>query len=323
MDAIQVSQTGPAEVLELVELEPSAPAQGELRISVEAIGVNYADIKRRQGVSRRSSEVPFVPGIEVAGTVDIVGAGVPHSPGDRVVAYLRKGGYAESVVTESQSVFEIPPTVSFNEAAGGFIQFVTAASSLQQCAQLEAGESVLVHGAAGGVGSSAVQLADQIGATVFATASSEEKLNFTDRLGADHLINYQEENFADVVDRLTDGKGVDVVLDGVGGVTFERSIDALSEFGRIVSIGCVNGNEGCPDLSIVRLKRISVMGYHLGTTVETDPEQVHAGAESVLSAVGSQDVEVQIDETFSLAEAEHAHEYLESRRSMGKLLLMP
>lgn len=323
MRAVQVSEYGSADVLEMIEVETPEPGVGELRIDVASIGVNFADIKRRKGISRSSHDPPFTPGIEAAGTVEAVGSDIEYEPGDRVVAYLRKGAYADAVVVDARSVFPIPSALSFDETAGALVQFVTAYSCLHHCGQLEAGDRVLVHGAAGGVGSSAVQLAAGGGAEVYATASATEKLEFAAKLGADHLINYVESDFGAEIERLTDGEGVDIVLDGVGGTTSERSVDALSTFGRLVSIGCVSGEEGCPDLSIIRKSHASILGYHLGVTVEQRPDRVRSAVSAVFSGLADGDLELSIDRRVPLRDARRAHEHLESRNSKGKLLLHP
>lgn len=323
MRAIVVPEYGPPDVMEPRDVEVPDPAPGEIRIEVAAIGVNFADVKRRKGTSSSSPTPPFTPGIEVAGTVDAVGDGADYEPGDRVVAYLTRDGYAEYVVADGRTVFPIPSDLSFDEAAAALVQFVTAHDSLHRCGHVTSDDRVLIHGAAGGVGSAAVQLAAAADATVFGTASTPEKLDLAAELGADYGINYEQRDFAAEIEGLTDGEGVDLVLDGVGGATFERSVEALAPFGRLVSIGCVSGQEGHADPSQVRLDRLSIVGYHLRTSLRERPEEVRSTVETVLSTLVAGTASPVLDEQFPLAEAERAHRHLEDRQSRGKLLLHP
>ncbi|WP_436348487.1 quinone oxidoreductase family protein [Natronorubrum sp. FCH18a] len=321
MRVVQVPAHGPADVLELTETETPAPESGEVRIRNAAIGVNFADVKRRSGSS--STSPPYVPGLEAAGTIDAVGDGAAFEVGDRVVACVDDGAYAEATIADAESVFRIPDALSFEEAAGSFVQFVTAHNCLHEWGGFEANERVLVHGAAGGVGSAAVQLAADDGAEIFATASTDEKLEFVSELGADHPINYVETDFAAAITELTDGSGVDLVLDGVGGQTFDESLDVLANFGRIVSIGSASGSEGEPDLRSMRLRNVSVVGYHLPRALETGRDRVLPAIDDVFSRIVAGDIEVVIDDAFPLEEAAAAHEYIENRNTRGKLLLRP
>ena len=323
MRAIHVTAYGGPEVLQEVELERPEPMAGEIRIDVEAIGVNYADIKRRSGASRNAQSPPYVPGIEAAGTIDAVGDGVEFAVGDRVTATVSEGAYATSLVTDTKGVYPIPDSLSFEAAAGVPVQFITAYNCLHGWGGLEAGERVLIHAAAGGVGSAAVQLAARAGAEVFATASTEAKRQLASDLGADHTIDYTSVDVAEAIDAATDGAGVDLVLDGVGGEAFDSSVDALAPFGRIVTIGSASGEEGAPDPSLLRRKNASVIGYHLGWTRELDPSRIEPAPSTVLELLAAGEVELHVSETFSLSDAAAAHEFVESRESTGKVLLRP
>lgn len=323
MRAIHVTDYGGPEVLEEIELEIPEPGSGEVRIDVEAIGVNYADIKRRSGASRNSPPLPSVPGIEAAGIVDAVGEDADYAVGDRVVAYVGEGAYAEYLVAAAEEVFPVPDALSIEAAAGVPVQFITAYNSLHGWGGYEPGDRVLIHAAAGGVGSAAVQLAAHAGAEVFATASTEEKRSLARELGADHTIDYTNASIEDAIDELTDGEGVDIVLDGVGGEAFDESIEALAHFGRIVSIGSASGEEGSPDPSRLRAKNASVVGYHLGRARRNDPESIGPGPSTVFELLASGEIEVLIGETFPLSAVAQAHEFIESRSSTGKVLLIP
>lgn len=323
MQAIHVTDHGDPNVLEIVEIEPPEPKPGEIRIDVEAIGVNFADIKRRSGTSRSSYPIPSVPGIEASGIVDKVTEDTDFSVGDRVVAYVSEGAYAEYLVANSEEAFSVPEAMSLEEAAGVPVQFITAYNALHGWGDFEHGDRVLIHAAAGGVGSAAVQLADHAGAEVFATASTEEKRALARDLGADHTIDYTTTNVEDAIYELTDGEGVDIVLDGVGGEAFEESLEALAHFGRIVSIGSASGEEGLPNPSRLRAKNASVIGYHLGRARRNDPESIEPGPSSVFELLALGTIDVLIGKKFPLSEAASAHKFIQSRDSTGKVLLIP
>jgi NADPH2:quinone reductase len=322
MRAIHVTAHGGPEVLTLVEREVPEPGAGEVAVDVEAVGVNFADIKRRRGSSSRAHDLPFVPGIEAAGTVRSVGEGAAFEVGDRVAVFPTRGSYAEVVVADTDRVFAVPDGIGFEEAAAVPVQFLTAHESLYACGGLEPGEDVLVHAAAGGLGSAAVQLAAARGATVFGTASTDEKRRFAERLGADHTVDYESTDFREVVAEHTDG-GVDLVLDGVGGGTFDRSLDAVRPFGRVVTLGSAGGTDASPDTGRLRADSVHVVGYHLSRAVETFPGCVHRAAAEVFGLHEAGGLEFVVGERFDLAEAGAAHAYIESRESHGKVVLVP
>ena len=299
------------------------PRPNQVSISVEAIGVNFADIKRRRGASKRGGDPPFVPGIEASGVVYSVGEGAAHEPGDRVVAYVPRGAYAEYVIADDDRVFDVPDGMTFDEAAGFPVQFITAHNALFEWGGLVEGERALVHAAAGGVGSAAVQLARSIGSEVFATASTDRKLAFAAELGADHLLDYTETAFEDEIAQLTDERGVDLALDGVGGRVFEDSLGALAPFGRLVSVGSASGSEGSIDPSLLRVENQQVIGYHLGTAMEYSRERVVPALPHLYELFETGEIAVKLGRTFSLEEAARAHEHVESRQSIGKVILQP
>ena len=320
MRAIHVTEHGGPEVLELVEVEAPEPGPGEVAVDVEAVGVNFADIKRRRGSSSRAHDLPFVPGIEAAGTVSAVGSGAGFEVGDRVAVFPTQGSYAEVVVADADRVFAVPDSLEFETAAAFPVQFLTAHESLHACGRLRPGDDVLVHAAAGGLGSAAVQLAAARGATVFGTASTDEKRRFAARLGADHTIDYESVDFCEVVAEHTDG-GVDLVLDGVGGETFDRSLDATRPFGRVVTLGSASGTDARPDAGRLRAESVHVVGYHLSRAVETFPERVHRAAREVFGLYDSGGLEFVVGARFDLSEAGAAHAHVESRESHGKVVL--
>jgi NADPH2:quinone reductase len=220
-------------------------------------------------------------------------------------------------------VFDIPDGLSFEEAAGFPVNFLTAHNVLFEWGGLEAGERVLIHAAAGGVGSAAVQLARTANAEIFATASTDAKLELAERLGADHLIDYVKSDFVEAIDRITDGEGTDLVLDGVGGDAFDGGLEALAPFGRLVSVGSASGREGTLDPSLLRVDNQRVLGYHLGTAMEREPNRVKPAVSHLYDLIESGKIEVIVDQTFPLNEAAKAHDSMESRRSVGKMILLP
>jgi NADPH2:quinone reductase len=322
MDAIEVSAFGDSSVVERVEREVPDPGEGQVRIEVRAAGINFADIMQRRGHYHGGPQPPYVPGMEVAGVVDAVGEGVGRSVGDEVVAMVNGGGYAEYAVADAMGLIDVPEGVSFEEAAGFPVQYLTAHNCLHEWGGLEAGESVLIHAAAGGVGTAAVQLAREAGAEVFGTASTPEKLSKAEALGCDHPINYTEEDFVEVCRAETD-YGLDLVLDGIGGETTERSLDALKEFGRMVSYGAASGEPGHPPTDELLFGNKTVIGYHLGRAIERKPMKVMGAVPELTEMLAEGVLEVQVGETFDLADAAEAHEFIEDRKSSGKVVLVP
>jgi NADPH2:quinone reductase len=323
MQVIEVTEFGDASTLERVERERPDPGPGEVRIDVKAVGVNFADVMQRRGHYHGGPQPRYVPGMEAAGVVDAVGEGAEAEEGDRVVAMVDGGAYAEYVTAPAFTLFDVPAGTSFREAAGFPVQFLTAHHCLHEWGDLEADERVLVHAAAGGVGTAAVQLADAAGAEVFGTASTAEKLDLADRLGCDHSINYTDVDFVDVVEDRTDGDGVDLVLDGVGGETFTRSVDALSHFGRVVAYGAASGEPGTVDTATLLFGNKSVEGFHLGRAMQRDPERVYQAVPELSSMLAAGDLEVVVGQTFDLADAADAHRALEDRETTGKVVLEP
>ena len=322
MKAAQVTSYGGRETLEIDERERPDPGAGEVRIEVRAAGVNFADIMQRRGHYHGGPNPPYVPGLEVAGIIDAVGEGVGNDPGERVVAMVDGGGYAEYAIADAAGLLPIPEGLSFEEGAGFPVQFLTAHNCLHEWGGLEADESVLIHAAAGGVGTAAVQIAREAGAEIFGTASTAEKLDRAAELGCDHPINYEEDDFVAAIDEQTD-HGVDLVLDGVGGETTERSLDALTHFGRMVVYGAASGTPGRPQTDDILFGNYEIIGYHLGRATQLKPMKVMGAVPELSEMLASGDLEVQFDRAFDLEDAADAHEYVESRQSMGKVVITP
>ncbi|WP_306053191.1 quinone oxidoreductase family protein [Natronococcus wangiae] len=323
MKAIEVTEYGDGDQLEVVDRNAPEPGAGEVRIEVEAAGINFADIMQRRGVYPGGPDAPYVPGMEAAGTIDATGEGVGLDEGDRVVGMLNGGGYAEYVTANARMLFPIPKGMGFEAAAGFPVQFLTAHSCLFEWGDLEEGETVLIQAAAGGVGTAAVQLASSAGAEVFGTASTEEKLDLAADLGCDHPINYTATDFRDVVDRETDGEGVDLVLESVGDDVFERSLDATAHFGRMVTYGVASGVPASAENRRLLFENKTVKGFHLGQAVAHDPSRIMKAVPELTQELTSGDLEVVVGESFALEDAAEAHRFIEDRKSSGKVLLKP
>jgi NADPH2:quinone reductase len=324
MKAIRFHEIGGPEVLRYEDADEPAPASGEVRIRVRAAGVNFADTMTTEGRYYLRPKFPQIPGLEVAGEVDAVGAGVSRfAGGDSVMAVLPNGGgYAEKCVAREEHVTPIPADLDFAEAAALPVQAVTADQVLHVAGRVRAGEWVLVHSAAGGTGSFLVQLAKLAGAKVIATAGSQQRLALAAELGADGLVDYSQAGWPDEVRRLTGGRGADVVVESVGGDVFDGSMRCLAPFGRLVEIGQSGGPP--PSLNPLRLMRLnqSVVGYYLMTAMEV-PELMAATRDRLAKALAAGRLRVVIGETAPLSEAAAVHRRMLARETQGKLVLIP
>ncbi|QLD91152.1 NADPH:quinone oxidoreductase family protein [Natronomonas salina] len=323
MRAAEITEFGDADVLDVSETDRPEPREGQVLIDVEAAGINFADIMQRRGHYQGGPEPPYVPGMEVAGTIAETGDGVDRDEGEEVVSLVNGGGYAEYAIADARGLLDVPGDMSYEEAAGFPVQWLTAHNCLHEWGEIEEGETVLIHAAAGGVGSAAVQLADEAGAEVVGTASTEEKLEMAADLGMDHGIRYTEEDFVDRVDEITDGAGVDLVLDGIGSDTTDRSLDALASFGRMVSYGAAGGEPGRPNTADLLFGNKRVIGYHLGRAIDQKPMKVMGAVPELTQLLGDGTLEVQVGHTFDLEEAAEAHQFIEDRKSSGKVVLLP
>ncbi|MGH3146770.1 MAG: quinone oxidoreductase family protein, partial [Rubrobacter sp.] len=293
-------------------------------IEVRSAGVNYADTMRRRNRYLTRQELPFVPGSEVAGVVAEVGEGLDDvSVGDRVVTLLGTGGYADYAVAPAQGLIPLPEGLDFDEAAAIPLQGLTAYHIIKTSGALEEGESVLVHAAAGGVGTLAVQMARLLGAgKVIATASTEEKRALARSLGADVLIDYSQEDWPEKVREATEGKGADVILEMVGGEFPEKNLRCLNVFGRMVVYGAASGERGTVQPETLMNKCHSVVGFWL-VPITGRPDLLVPSLQEVLGWISSGDLQLTIGATYPLEKAAEAHADLEGRKTTGKLLLHP
>lgn len=324
MKVVQFSEFGGPDVLNVIEKEVPAIGNEEVLIEIKAIGINYADTARRQGSYVVPTELPFIPGAEIAGVVAEVGENVQRvTKGDRVVTLIGSGGYAEYAVVHPDNLIPIPGDVSFEKAVSLPLQGLSAYHILKTMGRLEEGETVLVHAAAGGVGSLAVQLAKLFGAgKVIATASTTEKLTFAEEMGADHLVNYTEEGWEKKVRELTDGKGVDVALEMVGGDIFQKTVKCLAPFGRLVIYGAASGEQAEFYPSTLMRRNQSVVGFFL-PQIMNKPTLFQESLEELLLYVNKGKLKLTIGGIYSLADAAEVHRKLQGRETKGKLVLVP
>lgn len=324
MKAIQFTEYGGPNVLTLVDIEKPTPKGHEVLIEIKAIGVNYADTARREGQYVLPTPLPYIPGAEVAGIVTAVGEKVTKvQPGTRVVTLMESGGYAEFALADERSVIPIGEELKFELAASLPLQGLSAYHILKTMGQLEEGETVLIHAAAGGVGTIAVQLAKIFGAgKIIATASTDEKLQLAREMGADVLINYTKEGWEEEVLAATDGKGVDVALEMAGGAIFYQTLKCLAAYGRLVIYGVASGEQSKFYPSSLMAKNQSVIGFFL-PQIMRKKELFQQSLEELFSYLQEGRLSLTIGEVFPLEEAAKVHELMQARKTKGKLILVP
>lgn len=325
MKAIRFHQTGGPEVLVYEDVPDPVPGDGEVLIRIEAVGMNFADIMRRRGDDYpEPSPPPFILGAEVAGTVAAVGAGVTSlTVGTPVLATPGMGGYAQYICVPAISVMPLPPGFEAVQAVALVAHGLTAALTLRQAARLAPGESVLIEGAAGGVGSFAVQLAKLYGAgKVIAAASTPEKRAAAERLGADASVDYTIPGWADKVRELTDGRGVDVVVEIAGGETVAQALDALAPFGRMIYLGQSSGQSALIEPWRLTVPNHTVTGFYIGAYLAF-PELIQSTIGELISFIMAGKLSIQVGTVLPLSQAAHAHALLEGRKTTGKVVLQP
>ncbi len=322
MKAIRVHQFGGPEALKYEEVPTPAPGAGEARVKLEAIGVNFIDTYQRTGAYKAA--LPFVPGQEGAGVVDAVGPGVTEvKVGDRVAYSSVMGAYAEYAIVPAARLVPVPEGVSSQQAAAVMLQGMTAHYLTHSTYPLKAGETALIHAAAGGLGHLAVQIAKMIGARVIGTASTEEKARLAREAGADDVILYTQQDFEAETKRLTGGKGVDVVYDSVGKTTFDKSLNCLHPLGSMVLCGQSSGAVPPFDPQVLNQKGSLFLTRPTLAHYIPTREKLLWRANDLFEWMRQGKLKVRVDKTFRLAEAGKAHEYLESRQTKGKVLLVP
>jgi NADPH:quinone reductase len=311
--AIQISEFGGPEVMQLTDLPDPEPSDGEVVVDVARAGVNFADTHVTRNDYLAKQELPLVPGGEVAGTTP---------DGRRVAALLGNGGYAQKVVVPEAWLVPVPDGVSDEVAAGLLLQGLTAHALVHRCAQLRPDETIVVEAAAGGTGSLAVQLAKRAGGRVIALASSPEKRQLAERLGADAAVDSGAADLREAILEASDGRQVDAVLQMSGGEAFEQELRTLAPFGRMVTFGIASREENQVRTGHLMRNSRAVIGFWLMHLIPRRDE-VRAMIEDLLKAVLAGELEVVIGGTYPLSEAARAHEDIAARRTQGKLLLDP
>ena len=325
MHAVEIAGFGPAESLVRAERPVPPVAAGELLVQVAAAGVNRADVMQREGRYPPPPGVTDLPGLEVSGTVAAVGPGVDGwSVGEPVCALVAGGGYAEYCAVPAPQCLPVPAGVDLVAAAALPEACFTVWTNVFERGRLEAGETLLVHGGSSGIGTTAIPLARLRGARVFTTAGSDAKCAACTRLGAELAVNYRERDFVAEVRAATDGRGVDLILDMVGGAYLRRNLDSLAVEGRLVLIGLMGGATGEVDLAALMSRRVLLTGSTLRSRSVAEKGRIAAAVrEHVWPHVAAKRLRPVVHATFGFAEAAAAHRLLESSTHIGKLLLVP
>lgn len=321
MRAIEINGKGGPEVLRLVERPVPRPGPGEVQIRVAAAGVNGADLAQRRGVYPPPEGASDLPGLEVAGTISAIGEGVEGlALGERVCALLVGGGYAEFCTVPADQVLHLPQNIDTIDGAGIIETATTVWANVFEAGRLQAGEKLLVHGGASGIGTTAIQLAKLMGATVFATCGSDEKAKRCRDLGADRAINYKTESFAEVI--RAEAGGVDVILDIIGGPYLGDNIGSLARGGRLVFIAFSGGRMGELDIARVMMNRLTVTGSTLRSRPVAEKARLIAAVrEHVWPLLASGVFRPVIDSRFPLKKAADAHRHMETSGHVGKIVL--
>ena len=321
MKAILCETPGDPELLQIKDIDaPNPPGKGEVRVELKSRGVSFVDVLMVAGQYQMKPELPFIPGQEAAGVVTETGAGVTSvQVGDRVMTSHSTGAFVEQAVLGESSVTSIPENMSFDAAAAFRSNYSTAYYALQR-GYLKAGEVLLVHGAAGGVGLAAVEIGKMLGATVIATASSDDKLDVVKTMGADHTINYTD-GFRDQVKALTGEKGADVIYDPVGGDVFDESMRCINRHGRILIIGFTSGRAALAKTNHLLIKDATVTGLTIGAFSRYEPEAAAQNYKELMGFVAEGKLYPYVSHRLPLAQAAEAMQLIKDRRVIGKVVL--
>lgn len=323
MTAIAIDGKGGPEVLVARQMPVPLPGLGQLLIKVHAAGINRPDVLQRQGLYPAPKGHSEIPGLEVAGEIAAAGAGTNRFKiGDKVMALVNGGGYAQYCIADEPATLPLPEGLSMIEAAAVPETFFTVWHNVFERARLQPGEWFMVHGGTSGIGVTAIQLAKAFGAKVIATAGSADKCAACTRLGADRAVDYRSEDFVEVVKEVTGKRGVDVILDMVGGDYVDRNIRSLADDGRLVYIAFLKGAKVEVDLMRVMLKRLTITGSTLRIRPTEVKGRIAQGLEEkVLPLLAGKQLQVVMDSTFPLAEAAKAHARLDAGAHVGKIVL--
>jgi NADPH2:quinone reductase len=320
--AVVCRELGPPERLRLETVASAPLKEGEVRVAVQAAGINFPDILMAAGEYQLKPELPFTPGVEAAGDViEVDAAATGVAIGDRVMVRMRHGAYADEAVVTPSQLTPLPSTFDYAEGATFLAAHGTAHHALIDRGQLRPGEALLVHGAGGGVGLAAVEIGKMLGATVIAAASSEEKLAVARARGADHLVPYGREPFRDAVKRLTDGRGADVVFDPVGGAVFEESMRCIAWGARLLVIG-FTGGIGLARTNLLLIKGASVLGVRAGEAVRRNPPSGEVRIKTLLDWAEAGKIRPHISHRLPLEDFAEAMRLLIDRKAIGRVALM-
>ncbi len=322
MRALVCNEYGPPESLAIEHRDDPVPGEGEVVIDVAAAGINFPDILIVAGQYQVKTPPPFIPGNEAAGTVSAVGPGVDRvAVGDKVVAYTTGGAFAEQFLVPQETVMPLPQGLNFEQGAGFMVTYGTSYHALKQSAGLQAGETLLVLGAAGGVGIAAVEIGKAMGARVIAAASTAEKLEFAREVGADDLINYSEQPLKETVKALTGGAGADVVYDPVGGELADQALRATAWHGRYLVVGFASGTIPKFSANLALLKEVSIVGVWWGTWVAKNPVANIENITELAGMVAQGKLAPRITEAHDFDNYLDAFAAITERRARGKVIL--
>lgn len=322
MRALVCREYGPPEALEIQTLDDPSPGDGEVLVDVSAAGINFPDVLSIAGQYQVKTPVPFVPGNEAAGTVAAIGTGVSRfAVGDKVIIATRGNAFAEKCVAHEATTMQLPEGLSFEQGAGFSVTYGTSYHALKQSAKLQADETVLVLGAAGGVGITAVEIAKAMGARVIAAASTDDKLAFARQAGADMTINYSKLPLKETVKELTEGNGVDVVYDPVGGELAEQALRATAWHGRYLVIGFASGDIPRFPANIALLKEASIIGVWWGTWAAKNPKLQMQNVQELAALMQLGKLTPRVTETYAFDDFIDAFRAITERRALGKVIL--
>lgn len=321
MRALVCREYGPPESLLIEERSDPMPASGQVLIDVVAAGINFPDVLSIAGTYQVKTPTPFVPGNEAAGVVSAVGDGVTgYSPGDKVIVNSAGGAFAEKCVADQNATMCLPSGLDFEQGAGFTVTYGTSYHALRQSAELQSGETVLVLGAAGGVGIAAVEIAKAMGARVIAAASSDEKLAFAKEAGADETINYISQPLKETVKELTGGNGADVVYDPVGGELAEQAFRATAWHGRYLVIGFASGDIPSFRANLALLKEASIVGVWWGTWAAKNPQLQIQNMQDLAKMIENAKINPRVTESYILQDFVQAFAAITERRALGKVI---
>lgn len=320
VQGIRVSANGGAEELKFGDVELPFPGPGEALVRLHAAGVNYIDVYQRAGVYKVA--LPYTPGLEGAGVVEKVGEGVTSvKVGDRVAYTSVPGSYAQAVIAPADKLIHVPDDLSFEQAASFPLQGMTAHYLVHEFHKIKKGDSVLIHAAAGGMGLLLVQWVKHLGGVVIGTVSSDAKAKAAKDAGADHIILYTKQDFVAEVKRLTNDKGADYIIDGVGKDTFAKNLDAVARRGHVVIFGAASGPAEPILPNALMVKSVTISGGSLANYLDTR-EELETRSRDVLKGIKEGWLKLTIDQVLPLADAAKAHQALEDRKTVGKVILV-